>query len=727
MNTSPFPVRIRPALAQSPHARQRGSIMINTAIALSLIVVLLIGTELGYLFYMKREFQKTADLAALAGAMQLDPLAADGACSAAQGAAVSNASVNLPGITVEMPECGHWASTNTALSNDACFPETADHFVPGQLNYNAIRVRIKQAPPALLALFPGDRTICVQAVAALDAPFATFSVGSRLLRLDGDSTLGAMLKAIGLNLDNTIVAGYDGLATVPITPGGLLCAIQGVNLCPDASITVGSLNELLDADITLGQLLDAAVSAGGRSDLVNANLALVNALKIKLDVDDLVVKLGSLSGTSGLFATITAPDGSSALNARIDALDLIQAAIGVASAGHAVDIPGLNISLLGLAKVTAKAGVVEAPSIAIGSKGITAYTAQVRTFIHVRTDDTLLGSLLAPLVKLNLPIVLDLVTAQGTLEDLCTPALRTATGEERALINVQGSILKACVGKISNASGTQDCSVAANAAAYQACFDQLLFSKKQACDASLDDMELINVLGLLKTTNHLNLNTLAIEQPASVTLAEGGTDTVGNSLAIGDTISNLVAQISNLLFAGTASGGQPSSTNLASLAEQLWNDSGKSVPDGGAGCTADTTACRAQRLSNAKSFIQQSSEQSGLLNGLLNGIGDLLGIVGGVLGGDGCSYTGLFGSTSNAGCVNLIETTLGKSSSASSNGVTSTVSNALTVLTGLLRPVLNALGDSVLTPLLQDILGVHLGEVDVKLHSLQCSSSKLVY
>ena len=55
------------------HRRQHGSVIINTAIALSLIVIALIGTELGYLFFMKREFQKTADLAALAGAQSLKP------------------------------------------------------------------------------------------------------------------------------------------------------------------------------------------------------------------------------------------------------------------------------------------------------------------------------------------------------------------------------------------------------------------------------------------------------------------------------------------------------------------------------------------------------------------------------------------------------------------------------------------------------------------------------
>ena len=44
-------------LHRSPRKGERGSIVVNVAIALSLIVILLIGSELGYLFYLKRELQ----------------------------------------------------------------------------------------------------------------------------------------------------------------------------------------------------------------------------------------------------------------------------------------------------------------------------------------------------------------------------------------------------------------------------------------------------------------------------------------------------------------------------------------------------------------------------------------------------------------------------------------------------------------------------------------------
>ena len=698
-----------------PGRRQRGSIVVTAAMALSLIVMVLLGSEMAYLFYMKREFQKTADLAALAGAQKLLPSPGVDICANARTQATQNAANNLAGIALTTVECGQWASS---IAGER-------HFTTGGTDPNALRVTIRSAPPvSILPHLGGARTIAVEALAMLDAPVAAISVTPRLLRTGGDSTLGASLKAIGLNIDNSILVGYEGLATVPITPGGLLCAIPGTALCPAANISVASLNSLIDTDITLGQLLDAVVAASGRTDLLNANVALTNALKAALGVTALDMRLGSASGASALFATITAPNGYAALNAQLNALDVIRTAIGVASSGHAVGIPSLNMSLIGLASVTAKIGVVEPPSIAIGRKGITAYSAQVRTFIHVRSDDALIGGLLAPLIKLNLPIVLDVISAQAKLEDLCTPALATAANEQRAVISATGALAKSCIGRIANASGTQDCALAATAPAYKACFDQLLFSKRQLCDESLFDMELINVLGLLKTTNRLRIAALPLDAPNRVTLKQGETGTLGNSLAVGSTVSNLVSQATTLLFTNTSSTGTPSGASLTDIANQIWNDSGKSSASGGAGCTADTTACRALRLANAKQRIEANAAQSGLLSGVVNGIGDLLGAVGGLLNGDGCSYTGLVGPTSNAGCVALLKTALTKASGTSSG---STASNSLAVLTGMLKPVLNAVGANVLTPLLQNVLGIYLGQVDVKVESLQCGNSKLVY
>jgi len=113
-----------------------------------------------------------------------------------------------------------------------------------------------------------------------------------------------------------------------------------------------------------------------------------------------------------------------------------------------------------------------------------------------------------------------------------------------------------------------------------------------------------------------------------------------------------------------------------------------------------------------------------LVGGLLTSVGDILGaVLGGVIG--GCSA--LIGSN-DAACVNEIANSLNGNSS----GGGDTVPNAITALTGyllqVLRPLLDGIGNSVLTPILHDVLGLHLGQIDVHLRTLNCQArAHLVY
>lgn len=670
-------------------SRSRGSVIINTAIALSLIIITLIGTEIGFMYFMKREFQKAADLAALAGAQQIRA-----GCAAATAAAQLNANGAAGGTPGNMPtgltllpgevQCGYW-------DKDTSFQSPA---VTGTAN--AVRVAFQKASPTLLSFFTGNRLISVNAVAALSAPLAEFSVGSKLVTVSGDSTLGRLLKGIGLDLSGTSLVAYDGLAQAKITPGGLLAAL-GIPVAAD--IGVGELNTLLAGrQVALGDLLNAIVTLAGQNSLLASNIALLQAIQTKLGVTNLMVRLGSLAdGPRGLFAQIISPGGtgSSALNVGVSALDLLYSSIGVATANHAIDISSLNINLLSLAKVTVKAGVIQPPSIGIGGIGAQAYNAQVRTFIQVTTNAGLLGDLLKNLVSLNLPIVLDAVQGTGTIVDMCTPALQDpATGKDRVKFSVKSQIANVCVGKIDSAT---------------------VFSKTQACSypTALQDEDLINVLGLLKVHGHLDLGILNATPDAQLTLAEGETGTTPvNNLQLGTTLSTLLGQLTTLLFGGQAPTGTPAGPDLDNLTTQLWNNTASI-------CTASTTACWGQRYASAISTIRQNSSQSGLLTGLLTGVSDLLA-------GVWNPCTGLLGlgGGSESGCTGMIKNAL----QTNSTGLNGTVSNAVSVLAGMLAPLLNAIGSSILTPLLTNVLGINLGQVDVNLKSLDCKGlPMLVY
>ncbi|SEM16024.1 Uncharacterized membrane protein [Variovorax sp. YR750] len=667
--------------SSSSRSRSRGSVIINTAIALSLIVITLVGTEIGFMYFMKREFQKAADLAALAGAQQIRA-----GCTAATTAAQLNANGASGGVPGNMPtgltllpgevQCGYW-------DKDTSFQSPA---VTGTAN--AVRVAFQKASPTLLSFFTGNRLISVSAVAALSAPLAEFSVGSKLVVVSGDSTLGRLLKGIGLDLSGTSLVAYDGLAQAKITPGGLLAAL-GIPVAAD--IGVGELNTLLAGrSVALGDLLNAIVTLAGQNSLLSSNIALLQAIQAKLGLTNLMVQLGSLAdGPRGLFAQIISPGGTgaSALNVGVGALDLLFTSIGVATSQHAVDT-GVSLDVLGLLTATVKAAVIEPPSIAIGGIGAQAYNAQVRSFITLKT-----GSLLSGLIKIDLPLVVDAVTGVGKLIDMCTPALQApTTGKDRAKFQVTSSIANVCVGYIPPAD---------------------LFSKSKVCDTSLSSMELVNVLGLLKVNNYVKLN--ALEGPVSeLTLAEGETGTTSvNQLQLGTLVSTLVTELTRVLLGGsqTPSTGTPTNEQLVNLTNQLWDDTSSL-------CSQNNSACRGQRYASVVNTIRQNAGASGLLTGVLTGVTDLLT---GVLN----QCTGLLGiGGSDTGCKNMIKDTL----SSTSNGPSGAVSNALSVLTGLLQPVLDAIGSSVLTPLLTNVLGINLGQVDVNLKSLDCKGlPMLVY
>jgi hypothetical protein len=242
-----------------------------------------------------------------------------------------------------------------------------------------------------------------------------------------------------------------------------------------------------------------------------------------------------------------------------------------------------------------------------------------------------------------------------------------------------------------------------------------LFSKSTVCSypSTLKDTELINVMGLLKVTNHLNLGVLP-GPDSQLTLAEGETGTTPvNNLQVGTLVADLVTQLTNLLFGGPTPTGTPSSGDLDKITNQIWNNTA-SV------CSVDTSSCRALRLDQARAVINQNSQASGLLTGLLNGLAGLLTSIA-----NPCSGVILLGGGDVNGCKSMIKDTLSKTTDANTGGK---VSNALSVLAGLLKPLLDAVGTSVLTPLLTNVLGINLGQIDVNLKSLDCKGlPMLVY
>jgi uncharacterized membrane protein len=696
---------------------QRGSMAITMLLLLAGLALMLGLIEIGYLYWAKRDAQKIADLAALAGAQRLEQCSAGNDDNrAARGNAVSdNRSIDTLSI-----HCGYWASANA----------TPDHFAaatsPAQLN--AVKVIVERSMLPFLSQNASLPGITVPAVAAKAAPTASFSVGSQLLRVNGHAPLGSLLQLLGVKLDHATVLGYDGLAQVKLTPAGLL---QGLGIPFSANLSVADLNGLLSASkISLGQLLDVSAVLIAQSGAAQIDLqALRNALSAQLDLD-LPIQLGSDSATGGLLVLITSPDGSgtSALQADLNLLDLISTGISIAAKGHAAVVNGLDI--LGLVKV--KAAVVEPPSIGVGGIGTRAYNSQIRLFIDIDTDGVF-GGALTPLLRLHLPIYVDVVDGAGSLTAIDCGA-RPAT----ATVRVHSSILRSCIGKV-------DPSVA--------------FSGRDVCASNLQNESLLTLAKINLVNTSIALDALSAPDQ-SLTLAAGTTDSTQiNPALIGNTVSQLVAQLLQVLGnlnnppGGYTSPGSAATQLAASYLDATKGSNGRYDVTAAIAVMSQAPGGNAGALSGLGSWVVPNGLPYPCLIGLGTcmkdgGVWDALsasvkgtgqGLVGGLLG-------TVAGGLLINNCSGLVAQLLTYNSCVSNNlasylqtapqGVLQNTSGGtgcsgllcLVVMPAidLLKPVLNGVG-TLLSNSLNELLGIELGRTDVQMTAIQCRPAQLVF
>ena len=722
MNRSRSPCPVLP----SP-CRQHGGMSVTMMLVMLGLVTMLGLVEIGYLYWAKRDVQKIADLSALAGAQRLDLCTANRADNAA---ARSNALTanRFPG-TLQV-SCGVWNPGHAS----------ADHFIgTAPVPVNAVKVIAERPVLPFFGQTRGLPQVRAQAVATRAPPLAVFSVGSQLLRVNGNTPLGGVLKLVGVDLDQTTLLGYDGLAQAKITPGGLL---QALGIPVDANISVGDFNALLAAHkVSLGQLLDATASVLNQSGVAHVDLrALKDALAAKLDINQLNLQLGSNAAGSGLFGSIVAPDGpaSAALQAEVNALDLITTSISIANGGRGVAVN--NLSILGL--VQAQTAVIEPPSIAIGGAGARAYNAQVRVKVDIDSNNLSLGlgKVLAALgIRLRLPVYADVTNAMGTLTGLqCAAQPATAT------IRVESSVLRACVGKVEAA--TQ-------------------FSTRNVCDASLQNEQLLTLLGAPLINDQIKLNALTHDE--TLTLSPGETrSTWINGAQIGTAVNDLVRELLRVLsgMLNPASKGMQNADTANQMADRFL----KAANPGNGLYDVDKTIALLRNGSTAQGIeafgdwqvpkgvpyacglvtcykdgpawdgyrAVVTGQGLGLLDGLLGTLlGGLVinrcsGLVSALLAYNSCVKNNLasYLQTAPAGMLDNYQ----GSGSVTDPGTNSVACSGLLctllrpVLEGLLKPLLNGVG-TLLTQTLALVLGLELGRTDVHLQAVQCNPAQLVY
>lgn len=474
-----------------PAPRPQGAVMVLGALALGIALSALMVLDVAHVFTQRRVLQKAADGAALAATQLVDD-----ACSRAAGIARQMALDNgLPPAGTVSAECGRWDPQGGTAPR---------FFTANATPANAVRVRVERQLPYFFGLAgQTGRQLEAEATAAIQ-PVTTISVGSGLAAISDAGALNSLLSGLLGSAVNLSLASYQGLAAG---------SVRLLDLIRAEPLRLGTVDELLATNVSLGNLLLAAANAADGSQVLAINV--LNALALR--AQSLNVPLGQL-------LDVRAPTDGAALNARINLFDLLMVGAQVANKNNAVSLnAGLNLGPLAQLALTLR--VIEPPQIAVGGVGASAKTAQVRLRLNLTLLSLNLG---VASTSIQLPLALEVAPARATVS-----ALRCGRSfaESQVQLSAQTGLASLCLSR-AVATGS--------------------LSSPEACATSTQPAPLatINVLGLVNVGLRGYINVQAVNPQASTLVyGEGAAQPVnGGSYRVG---SSLAGTLSNALRPGS--------------------------------------------------------------------------------------------------------------------------------------------------------------------------------
>lgn len=403
--------------------------VISAVVMTAMIGFAAIAVDVGSIHYDSRRLQGAADLAAIAAASNTA-----NATEAARSTFTDNGRWTLNALIVET---GNYDPDPTKTLNQ--------RFVVNRMPINAARVQASAPSPIYFAHIFQDEDAEVAAVAIATRPAeAAFSIGSRLLSLEGGIINAILSQMLGSSV-NLRVMDYRSLADADID---LLKFMD--QLAVEADIEAGSYQQVLDADLTAGNILSAMAQTARTDNKIDAAEAL----------DDLAHAISSttpvdLTRLLNIGKAANAQIGTSTqygLGAAVNALQMVNTLALVSNGTHQVDV-NLGATIPGLTNTQLSLVIGEPPQgtswITVGEKGAFVRTAQTRLKLSVEVGGT---GLLAG-VAIKLPIFIDVAYAEGRLSDIsCGP---TPAGHE-VTVATQPGILNAWIGNVTNFTAVND-------------------------------------------------------------------------------------------------------------------------------------------------------------------------------------------------------------------------------------------------------------------------------
>lgn len=383
--------------------------------ALGLALAALMVLDVAHVFSQRRILQKAADAAALAATQFVEPT-----CSTATPTARSVAQQNgLPssgGTTTAT--CGRWDPQAVAAPT---------YFSAGATPFNAVRVRLSRTVPYFFGLLGGSagRTVTAEATAAI-TPVTTLSIGSGVAALTDASPLNALLSGLLRSSVNLSLVSYQGLASARVR---LLDLVQA------DPIRLGTVDELLASNVTLGNLLLASANALGPSQALAVNV-----------LNSLALQAQTLNVPVAQLLNVAAPTDAAAAEARINVLELLTVGAQVANRNNFIALnTGLNLGPL--ASLSLGLRIIEPPQIAVGGVGASAKTAQTRLRLNLTLLNLNLG--IASTI-IQLPLALEVAPARATVTAL---QCGRSFAESQVQLSAQTGVASLCLSR-SVATGT---------------------------------------------------------------------------------------------------------------------------------------------------------------------------------------------------------------------------------------------------------------------------------
>jgi uncharacterized membrane protein len=409
-------------------AQERGSIAVTTGLLLTVIIgFAALAVDLGAVFTERRKAQGTTDLAALAAVSDIA-----NASKAAE--ATIRRNNHAPGTS-------HALQLGVYSPDPALSPSKRFSVAKAGAAANAAQVTVTTTAPLFFGrVITGRDHFDIQTTAtAARSSFASFAIGSRLLKVDGGLLNQLLGQLLGSSLSLSAMD-YQALLDARVDLFNYLDAVA-----IKAGLTAISYDRLLDSNVTIGQAMDALVDT--ERGVYGSNNAAVRALG---DVAQSVkgastkVRVGSIVDVGPYRSMQTGQHPKAAVTAG--ALDMVTAMAQLANRQNQVQV-ALDVKIPGITSASLKLAIGERPQgkswITIGAEGATVHTAQTRLLLIVQ----LAGA--APVGQVQLPIYIEMASATARLNAInCGfPSVTTS----RVTLGVTPAVVDAWIGDVSNA------------------------------------------------------------------------------------------------------------------------------------------------------------------------------------------------------------------------------------------------------------------------------------